>query len=546
MEVNAGSIGGAVASAAPKMGGAVSGGFEMGKAGGGFSSRGLSNTFKDIPHSPTPSHNPIVNMSHGMEDKPSFARSNSLDSKKSMFDVSNPVKNNQIVPHEISSVGKPSESKSNPMIDINNGKHDKPFFKRPEEFGKAKSMFDVSRPIHTETHDVSKPFNEPSKHDSAVSPEKKQIEFQSATPNPEVTTREHVSPFKNTVVLWEAKATPSLKPETITQPSTQHLPHLQPKVHTEQKPDVKPQTAPKPITEVRTKHVTEERPLKELVKLKTLTSPATQTEVRTDIEYAQSFVPKIVETQKITTEEASEMVARILAKKHVGKVEVRVKEKTATEPETASQPKTEAAVEKKLQSLGLKLQLKRKEEKEERQAQTKQKRKVLYFEKDDVANDFRVLSVVAATEKVLFRQNPEQYPTGRQVVKEIERSFALNNGISEVAKAYTKDGSYAEFLEEVAKVTHVTKASKMKEIAEKITDKYTAVRLSFSKKHNKGADKKDAELVYGQALENVEAFVAEDGTDGKLYEHANGIDTIYVPRQKAGYEIKKEAAAENF
>ena len=534
MEVNTGSMGGAVA-AAPKMGGGVSSGFEMGKAGGGFSSRGLSNTFKDIPHSPTPSQNPIVNMQHGMESKSSFARSNSLDSKKSMFDVSNPVKNNPIVPHEISSVGKPSESKNNSMIDINNGKHDKPFFKRPEEFGKVKSMLDVSRPIHTETHDVLKPHLPEAKH-MPVSTEKKPVETQ----------REQVSPFKNTVVLWEAKATPSLKPETITQPSTQHLPHLQPKVHTEQKPDVKPQTAPKPITEVRTKHVTEERPLKELVKLKTLTSPATQTEVRTDIECAQSLVPKIVETQKITTEEASEMVARILAKKHVGKVEVRVKEKTATKPEVAPQPKTEAKVKKKLQSLGLKLQLKRKEEKEERHALPEHKRKVLYFEKDDVANDFRVLSVVAATEKVLFRQNPEQYPTGRQVVKEIERSFALNNGISEVAKAYTKDGSYAEFLEEVAKVTHVTKASKMKEIAEKITDRYTAVRLSFTKKHNKEADKKDAELVYGQALENVEAFVAEDGTDGKLYEHANGIDTIYVPRQKAGYEIKKEAAAENF
>lgn len=536
MEVNVGAVAGGVAAAAPKMGGSVSGGFEMGKAGGGFSSRGLSNTFKDIPHSPTPSHNPIVNMSHGMEVKPSFARSESLNSQKSMFDVSNPMKTNPIVPHETYSIGKPSEGSKSPMIDIHHGKEEKPFFNRPQEFGKPKPMIVISRPVA-----------EPIKQQEHVSSEKNPVEFQKIVPKPESSPQEHVSPFKNTVVLWEkAKAQPAtttstgLKHEPITkaQPEFKSQPAVQPEIKT--KPYVKT------LPEVRTKHITEASPLKELVKLKTLTPPATQTEVRTDIEYAQSLVPKIVETQKITTEEAHEMVARILAKKHVGKVETRVKEKTATKPEVAPQPKTEAAVEQKLQSLGLKLQLKRKEEKEERQVLPEHKRKVLYFEKDDSANDFRVLSVVAATEKVLFRKNPEQYPTGKQVVKEIERSFNLNNGISEVAKAYSKDGSYAQFLEEVAKVTHVTKASKMKEIAEKITDRYTAVRLSFTKKHNKGADKRDAELVYGQALENVEAFVPEDGSDGKLYEHANGIDTIYVPRKSAGYEVKKEAAPENF
>jgi hypothetical protein len=131
-----------------------------------FSSKGLSE-FKGIGGG---REVPTVDINNGKTSSSMFKNPNDLGKEKGMFNISKPVfqeKQEGIKGHFESSNSqvKSPELQDKKIADINHGKETKPFFKNTYDL-KPKGMFDISKPIFSEKTEALKPADDETKKES--------------------------------------------------------------------------------------------------------------------------------------------------------------------------------------------------------------------------------------------------------------------------------------------------------------------------------------------------------------------------------------------
>ena len=484
----------------------------------GFSSKGLSDFKPGIEHH----DKPVIDINHGKKSESLFKDPKELNQHKPLVDISNPIKENPVVPHEFQA-SKPQNS--NPIVDINHGKKETSLFKNTSQFHNEKPLIDISKPV------VGNPIVPHIPEDHS---------FQKYEPKREIDIRrgiEHVPELHESVV--------SHKSET---PKVSEKPQQSPQILT-QMAEGKPLTVSTPEPEVRTEpeQVNESQPELQTVKsptiqpevsIKTKTETYVETQAQTQTE---SEIQKDLQTAKVTeiaTEKASQKVlapelaretkislkeAKIAIKKAVRKALLK-KEKT---PETDKKKKL--TIEEKAKEL---FQNRKKEIDEEKEYQSQQKPEVLYFEKDKKVNVYREMVTTLAAQRL--REEGAEL-TGSNLAHAISGNILQGDG-SEIVEGLQDDLSANNVINEISKVGTISDNQTLHRVVREITDRYTAIRLSFHKRTD--ARKEDAEQVYGKSLDSVGANLLEDKSTGELVEEENG-EVVYIQgKVYEGYTVE--------
>ncbi len=150
------------------------------------------------------------------------------------------------------------------------------------------------------------------------------------------------------------------------------------------------------------------------------------------------------------------------------------------------------------------------------------KEEILYFEKDKKVSTYRTMVATLAAQRI--RENGEEI-NGKNLANEISQNI-LQGDRSEVVQGIQEDLSADKVLGALSKVGTITDNQTLHRVIREITDRFTAIRLSFKK--NTDAKREDAERVYGKTLDLVGANVREDKSTGQLVEEQNG-EVVYVP-----------------
>ncbi len=445
----------------------------------GFSSKGLS-MFKDVGNLNTP---------------------------KPMIDISKPSFENHVKPH--AEIPKQETVKKDSIIDINHGKESpKSMFKDIGSFNTPKPMIDMSRP-YVHTTEIPQPkHSEPEMHelkpDKAEEVQKEtRTEFETPT-HTEVETAPEIQTEPELEVQPEVRTefdheTKELQTETL------------PQVKTETKTEGQPEEATQPVTETQT-HIQTQTEHATQPEVKTETKTATET--ATEVAAETLLAPELAYEQKISLKKA-----KVAIKKAVGKAIHKKENKTETKEEHVTEKKKKQTIEEKALAL---FQTRKQEIEEEKDKKEQPKEEVLYFEKDKKVNTYRTMVATLAAQRI--RENGEEI-TGKNLATEISQNI-LQGDRSEVVEGIQDDLSGDKVIDEISKVGTITDNQTLHRVIREITDRFTAIRISFKK--NTDAKREDAERVYGKTLDKVGANVREDKSRGQLVEEQNG-EVVYIP-----------------
>ncbi len=521
-----------------------------------FSSRGLSMFNREAISKPSRS---IVNPNFGKESKSSFARTKGLAPRPSLFDTSRIVRSNPI--------SRPSEFSV--RLNIKNGSERASKIARSVNLA-PKSIFDIKRPVHTfqAENRVSKPAQRTFEYGKRITPARAEqvrmprfgekpfgrIDIVKRTPdahqtvarrtlevglNPKVRAErvKSISPFKDTIILWQRKdASPRIKREMLPRSTPLVEKDTQKVVEQIIKPSLNKETTPiqkqqreavykvfKARQEAKIKLKKERvRKLKRqrvgnMVRVLPETQPDTQKLIYANIREAQKVaVPAIMKARQVSYETALQEAVQVLAKKHEGKVKI----STLPLQKTESKPALESSIQNApvIQTHGKPEQSKKSQPNILNNQNAKGKALEFYFHQDKTANKNRV-QVVLSTAAKLLRDKKEQHKEiiGKDVAKLIKDEGRLR---SEVVRKGSIDGTLDNFRNEVAKIGKVDKLRNLQAVVTNIAEKFTGVKLSLKRAQNNSATKKDAQSVYKAALNGKEGYFQEYGaTTGDFVEN---------------------------
>jgi len=453
----------------------------------GFSSKGLS-MFKDIGN---------------------------FNSPKPMIDISRPSFENHSNTH--SDIPKQEVASSKSIIDINHGKDaPKSLFKDIENFNTPKSMIDISRPYFRQSEAISQPkHSEPEPqvfHE--LKPEKVETISPAAPRIEEV--RPQVTPEVDTDILTQTETRTEIetKPHVETMPEPDAQPEVQPETEHEAHPETGKETATQTETRIETQTETQTKPdAQPEVKTQTKTVTATATEKAAETVLA----PELAKQTRVSLKEA-----KIAIKKAVKKA-LNKKEK-----KTVKEKKKKPTIEEKARELFHNRKNEIEQEKEKKQKDPE----VLYFEKDKKVNAYREMVTTLAARRL---RDEGSELTGSNLAHAISTNI-LQGDESEIVEGLQEDLSANNVINEISKVGKISDNQTLHRVIREITDRYTAIRLSFNKKTD--ANKEDARQVYGKSLDKVNANVYEDKSKGKLVEEQGG-EVVYVPgKVYEGYSVE--------
>lgn len=500
-----------------------------------------------------------VNMQNGREKKSSHARTQNLINSRPFFGV----------PRSLDShTSKPSfpRSEFGVRLNINNGRENRSNKARTVGLIPQRHMFDVSRPVrsdpiekHTQrpvTREImrrspDRPKTNPyarrsSERRLSVAQRTREVGF-----NPRVRAErvKSVSPFKDTVILWQAKdVSPRLKLEVASR--TARTPEARRRVRVEMR-------APKPTTEVRSgiKRKIEIRPIRKTEKAKVQpriklgrvvrvapdVSPEIKQVIYADIKHAQKkTIRTIMQARNVSYQVALQEVVQQLSKKHEGKVKVKtlvkpeiqrviqVEPKTQTKAgvKTEMQTQTEAEneTEKQLTVLQKEAENKASGNKPPEKKKTEKKKFFLFFKKDPVAGVRRENRFEEAYKRRLKYSKPGQEITSWDVLKEAGNPDKLE--MSEITRPWNKDYRYGNFLYAVKLGASIfTNPKDFLTFVKFANHRHAAVKLAAQEGDAKGGD---AMEVYGSSLENVNAYVSDMNLTGKLSADAKTKKVIVI------------------
>lgn len=446
----------------------------------GFSSKGLS-MFKDIGN---------------------------FNAQKPMIDISKPSFENHTQPHV--EIPKQETAKKDPIIDISHGKETpKSMFKDIGKFDRQQPIIDISRPyVHVpEVRPQSEP-KLPVMHE--LKPDRvEEVQTETRT-EIETPTHEEVETAPEVQTKPESEVQPEVRTEFDNNEKEELQIETLPHVKTETKTQDQPEGETDPEPEVRTNPQTE---TEVLPKTQTELKPVTKTETATEKAAETLLAPELAKENKISLEKA-----KVAIKKAVRKALLKKEEKTETKTEGTTEKKKKQTIEEKAQELFQN----RKNEIEDAKANQQPKEEILYFEKDKKVNTYRTMVATLAAQRI--RENGEEI-NGKNLANEISQNI-LQGDRSEVVEGIQEDLSADKVLGALSKVGTITDNQTLHRVIREITDRFTAIRLSFKK--NTDAKREDAERVYGKTLDLVGANVREDKSTGQLVEEQNG-EVVYVP-----------------
>jgi hypothetical protein len=136
--------------------------------------------------------------------------------------------------------------------------------------------------------------------------------------------------------------------------------------------------------------------------------------------------------------------------------------------------------------------------------------KEFFYKKDYKANTARVKKIIDAAQNLLYyRSQNAPLPTGADIAYEATRTAKWSDK-SEVAAPIISDGTFEQVIYNVAQIGHVEEASMLRKTLQAITDKISAIKLTFNKPNESRATEKDTEKVYSAPLDGKEAYFEEN------------------------------------
>lgn len=466
----------------------------------GFSSKGLS-MFKDI---------------------------GSFNAPKPMIDISKPSFENHTQPHV--EIPIQETAKKDPIIDISHGKETPKFmFKDIGSFNAPKPMIDITRPyIHMSEVSQPKPLESKPAVMHELRPEiEANVTVQTETRTEfETPTHEEVESKPEVQTEPESEVQPEVRTEFDNNEKEELQIETLPYVKTETKKEDQPEEATQPVTETQT-HIqtqTEFQPeVRTLPKTQTELKPVTKTEKATEKAAEILLAPELAKENKISLEKA-----KVAIKKAVRKALLKKEKKTEAITEIKTEKKKKQTIEEKAQELFQN----RKNEIEEEKANQQPKEEILYFEKDKKVNIYRTMVATLAAQRI--RENGEEI-NGKNLANEISQNI-LQGERSEVVQGIQEDLSADKVLNALSRVGTITDNQTLHRVIREITDRYTAIRLSFKK--NTDAKREDAERVYGKTLDQVGANFKEARSRGKIVEEQNGTLVYYTSKSYQEYDVQ--------
>lgn len=489
-----------------------------------FSSKGLS-LFKDIGQGKS---NPMADLDHGRGKNSSFAQSDSLRSDSKLIDISNPIREEPQGFHPDFLDNKTFDSQTDKQINIQGGKEEKSMFKDLGNL-QSKGFFDISKPVFSEkdlpVYNASKDTSLNKRAD--INEVKTQdLSFETSKNHDKVAGGKDEATYASIQPEEHAKINefqPNIKGSHVLQPGTEI--YLQEKnemksetrVETQNLADIKAKPGIKTDVETQMQFVSK-------VEVQTLT--------QVDTAIAQTLiVPEVMQDSKISLLQARKALAQVIAQEEIAKstkTDVLLEEKGQTKIEKKAKLTT---IEEKVKAI----YDKRKEEVYRNRTQKPNKvpkQEFLFIEKDKSANSYRELAALLAAQKL---KSTGVKVTGQTITESISAGIE-NNGASEIVAGLQEDQSIHDFVTAVSAIGEVTDQWSLHRMLRQITEKYTAIKLSFNAQNT--AEKKDAERVYGKNLDEVAANVEEDHSTGELVETEDG-QVVYVDYSKTkGYSVE--------
>lgn len=529
--VSAGSTPGIGSVAAPK------GGESRMQNSNGFSSKGVADFKPGVETT-----KPMVDIKHGKENSSLFKNPQDFHKEKSIFDISKPTFDEKIVQHEKAPDVGP---KKNPTIDITKG--EKPSIFKDINSSKNKSIIDISKP-YVRSHEETYPKKDEKIHEENSIPNASQNNIYKEVKENEVFMNENVSreniartnqtgenethakndlPFEFQVTKQEI-STPQNEERNYSEVKIQNVPertepltrvatpdlYETPKVLNVPKPEVSTDT--EIVAQPKFQNSTIAREAENLAKV--LEKPKTHSQQKELQKEALEMAPQLATEEKISIQKARTEMEKIISTKAFEKKRTAVSEKIQEKEVT----KKDALLQK-----AKVLFLKRKAEKEnlkKTQEAEKDEEGILFFEKDKEVNTFRQMAVKAAYERLVSHG---QKITGANLAQEV--TIAIQNGEkSELVEGLLEDKTSHEVLNNLSKIGTIENSWALDRSIREITDKNTAVKLI--KESDDGAQKEDAQKVYGKALNGVEARYGEENTYGTIQELENG-QVVYITQK---------------
>lgn len=557
-----------------------------------FSSKGFSDFKPGIEQSAKP----MFDINKGHEGKSMFKNTTDFGKEKSMFDLSKPISPDTNKKYEEHVQNQIPENK-NSIIDINKGHEDKSIFKDVGHIKNEKNIIDISNPIRDEKI-------VPHKSENADGNETKNFaETENTVHENEIRLSQEQDVYEDRTVLWERHdndkkldISPPEKPahEEVSKDANTPLekneeqnlthPHVddvsesskkdssnilqedaellsqiefQPEVRTDISTQManRVDTSEKILPDVRTKInaqkdilFTEHGLVEQMVKTEVLaqpevspsplvepkTHPIIQTErVRQIEQEVKTQVRTLLATEIMSETNASFAQVQVAINKIIEdeeSVEV-IPEVKTLEQEKPTQITKKATIEEKAREI-----YKKRKEEIARNIKNKEPKmpepELLFIQKDKEANLYREMAVLFAAQRM---QAQGEEVVGHTIAENISHSIK-NNGKSEIVEGLQDDKSVDDFVNEVRKIGKLKDLWSLREKLKGITDKITAVKLSFSAKDV--AAKEDAIRVYGKSLDEVDANVIDDGSVGELLEEQTG-EVVYINKKKIqGYSVE--------
>ncbi len=407
-----------------------------------FSSRGLASYKEALSSS--------ININHGREAKPAFARTANLVPKTSIIDMSRPFSKGRVT-------SVPRESKASI----------------------ASRAFEASKTFFKSNKDMTK-------YSGIASPISKR------GAEPERKSALKVDAFKNTVILWE-------RPRIERVTSVSRVSGL---------PTVK--SGAREIATPRPSEIQKPKTVFQHVEARIKVSPKSETarSFHLDMKQAERTV-RAMTAVGFTQPKAYEVVTQTLAKKYEGKPGVELLPKTATASEITTEPQVIVQTQV-LSEVHTKLGVENPQiENEEGKKPLKKDEKKgikFYFVAHQEAIKNRIEGAISAARQLL--QNQDKV-TGKDVAYIMSRQ-AVGKYESEVAMGVRSDGTHKEFLEKLEKMGEIEDVHEMEIKIGSAAIEHKPVKLSFSSEGDQ-VGHEGAMKVYEGPLDGKRAYFKDNG-----------------------------------